>query len=353
MSVPVITFFNSKDTIGQTSLVYHLAWMYADLGLRVIAADLDPQANLTSAFLDDDRLEQLWPDGNHPQTIFGCLQPLLEGTGDIAKPHVESANTTIQPTLFGDSIDESIGLLVGDLLLSSFEDDLSDTWPRCQDGDPRAFRVISAFWRIMQQAAIEHRASLILMDLGPNLGAINRAALIAADYVVVPLSPDLFSLQGLRNLGPTLRKWRRGWQQRLKTWQEMEQATTHLPLPSGAMQPIGYIVLQHAVRMDRPVQAYERWIARIPGEYSHYVLDIQGNPATTVSQDPHCLALLKHYRSLMPLAQEAHKPIFHLKPADGAMGSHMQSVHSADSDFKRLAQSIASRIQLPLPDQRL
>ena len=50
MSVPVVAFFNNKGGVGKTSLVYHLAWMYADLGLRVMAADLDPQANLTSAF---------------------------------------------------------------------------------------------------------------------------------------------------------------------------------------------------------------------------------------------------------------------------------------------------------------
>lgn len=35
-------------------LVYHLAWMYVDLGLPVVAADLDPQANLTSMFFDDE-----------------------------------------------------------------------------------------------------------------------------------------------------------------------------------------------------------------------------------------------------------------------------------------------------------
>jgi chromosome partitioning protein len=34
--------------------------LYFDLGLRVIAADLDPQANLTAAFLDEDRLEEIW-----------------------------------------------------------------------------------------------------------------------------------------------------------------------------------------------------------------------------------------------------------------------------------------------------
>ena len=67
MSTPVIAFFNNKGGVGKTSLVYHLAWMYAELGTRVVAVDLDPQANLTAAFLDEDRLEELWPDGNHPR----------------------------------------------------------------------------------------------------------------------------------------------------------------------------------------------------------------------------------------------------------------------------------------------
>ena len=83
MSTTIIAFFNNKGRVGKTSLVYHLAWMYAELGVRVVAADLDPQANLTAAFLDEDRMEELWPDGDHPQTVFGCVQPLLQGTNDI------------------------------------------------------------------------------------------------------------------------------------------------------------------------------------------------------------------------------------------------------------------------------
>jgi chromosome partitioning protein len=55
---------------------------------------------------------------------------------------------------------------------------------------------------------------VILIGVGPNLGALSRAALIRAEHVVVPLAPDLFSLQGLRNLGPTLCAWRREWQER-------------------------------------------------------------------------------------------------------------------------------------------
>ena len=61
-------------------------------------------------------------------------------------------------------------------------------------------------------------ASIILADVGPNLGAINRSALISSDYVVVPLGADLFSLRGLRNLGPTLNRWRQDWKSRRKNW---------------------------------------------------------------------------------------------------------------------------------------
>jgi len=45
----------------------------------------------------------------------------------------------------------------------------------------------------------------------------NRSALIATDHVVIPLAVDLFSLQGLRNLGPTLRGWRADWNKRAQS----------------------------------------------------------------------------------------------------------------------------------------
>ena len=101
------------------------------------------------------------------------------------------------------------------MALSSFEDQVSEVWPKCMDRDERAFRVMSAFWRIGQKAGEQHGADVVLVDLGPNLGAINRAALIASDFVVIPLGPDLFSLQGLQNLGPALRRWRDEWKERL------------------------------------------------------------------------------------------------------------------------------------------
>lgn len=330
MSPPVIAFFNNKGGVGKTSLVYHLAWMYRDLGLNVLAADFDPQANLTSAFLDEEQLEEIWLASDQPNTVFRCFQPLIRGIGDIAEPIPQV-------------IDEGLWLLNGDLQLYSFEDDLSTEWPGCLDRKERSFRVISAFWRLLQKAAAQQQSDVVLVDLGPNLGAINRSALIAADYVVVPLSPDLFSLQGLKNLGPTLQRWRKEWQERID-----KNPAPDLHIPSGKMQPIGYIILQHAVRLDRPVKAFQRWIEHIPDTYHQEVLQEADSQDTDIKTDPNCLALIKNYQSLMPMAQEAHKPIFYLKPADGAIGSHIAAVQNVYWDFKHLAEKIADSIQLSL-----
>ena len=82
-----IAFFNNKGGVGKTTLVYHLACMIAERGETVLAVDLDPQANLTSMFLSEDQLELLWPNGEHPGTIFGALRPIIRGLGDVQAPH--------------------------------------------------------------------------------------------------------------------------------------------------------------------------------------------------------------------------------------------------------------------------
>lgn len=329
MSVPVIAFFNNKGGVGKTSLVFHVAHMLADVDFRVVAADMDPQGNLSAAFLSDQRLEQLWPEGTSLPTIYGAVEPIKRGTGDIRDPLLETIN-------------DRLVLIPGDMGLSDFEDDLSQVWPKCLDRDERAFRVISAFWRVLQKGAENHQADVVLIDLGPNLGAINRAALIAADDVVMPLGPDLFSIQGLRNLGPRLRSWRAEWQERIPK----NPAAGELALPQGKMQPLGYIVMQHSERKRYPVKSYRKWIARIPEAYGKYVLDDAEAGDVPVESDEHCLAMLKHYRSLMPMAQEAGKPIFHLKPGDGALGAHVAAVRDAREDFSTLALEIVQRADI-------
>ena len=128
MSAPIVVFFNNKGGVGKTSLVYHLAWMYADLGQTVLAADLDPQANLTAGFLNEEELEELWDSGGEPRTVFDAVAPLMRGVGDVVLPPPTAA------------LGERIFLLPGDLSLARFEDELSSAWPSSMDGSERAFR---------------------------------------------------------------------------------------------------------------------------------------------------------------------------------------------------------------------
>ena len=332
MSVPVLTFFNNKGGVGKTSLVFHLAWMFSEMGKRVVAVDLDPQANLTSAFLSEEALELLWdPDDSSQRntTVYQCIRPLTK-VGDIQTPEAVPIN-------------HNLFLVPGDLGLASFEDELSGAWPDAMGSNNlyRPFRLLTAFWQVAQMAATEHEADIILADVGPNLGAINRSALIGSDHVVIPLAADLFSLQGLRNLGPTLTNWRADWNKRVANWPQPEFA-----LPAGRMQPEGYILMQHSQRLSRPVQAYRKWADRIPATYRQSVLQKSGTQ-NVLPSDGDCLAKLKHYRSLVPMAQEVRKPIYHLTPADGAIGSHSAAVRDARSEFKALAVAILDRIDLP------
>jgi chromosome partitioning protein len=321
-----IAFFNNKGGVGKTSLVYHLAWMFRELGHTVLAMDLDPQSNLTSAFLEEEELELLWPQGEHVETILGAIDPLIQSLGDIG--HLKAK-----------VIADRLYLIPGDLGLSLFEDRLSEAWSKCLDDNPAnagdGFRVMTAFYRVVRAAAETEKVEITLIDVGPNVGAMNRAALVAADHVVIPLGADLFSLQGLRNLGPTLRSWRGGWTKRKEG-----RVPANLAIPGGAMTPIGYVLLNPSVRSNRPVKAYRKWADRIPAVYASEVLSVPAPLGGGTETDPNQLAMIKHFKSLMPMAQDARKPMFLLKPADGAIGGHATAVQDCYRQFRDLAQRL-------------
>ncbi len=336
--VPVLTFFNNKGGVGKTSLIYHLAWMFASLRKRVVIADLDPQANLTAAFLEEDKIEEIWEGKRPGSTVYQCVKPIV-GVEDIAEPILQH-------------IIKDLYLIPGDVSLSGYEDTLSNQWPNSMGDNNlyRPMRILSSFWQIIQKAADKVQADIILVDIGPNLGAINRSVLIATDFVVIPLGADLFSLQGLKNLGPTLKSWGNLWRKRLENWKENPESDGYpdFQLPQGRMEPIGYLCQQHSVRLARPVQAYDKWANRIPNVYREDVLKEPADSTIKPLEDPYCLASIKHYRSLIPMAQEQRKPIFNLTSADGAIGSHANAVKDAKGDFKVLAAKIAGKIGMIL-----
>lgn len=133
-----IALFNNKAGVGKTTLTYHLAHMVSRLGWRVLAVDLDPEANRTSALFDDDKLELFWePESSN--TVLSAVAPLIRQLGDVQVPEPFEAA-------------ERLWVVPGDLGLSSFEDRVSDAWPRSFLGDEGAIRVTTAFHRMIRDA---------------------------------------------------------------------------------------------------------------------------------------------------------------------------------------------------------
>ncbi len=202
MSAPIIAFFNNKGGAGKTTLVYHLAWMFSDLGLRVVAIDLDPQADLTASFFREEFLEKLWSDSRAPSAISIVYNQLYL--------------VPWMPTRF------------------------------------ETFDSVAEPFSVRRQ--LSESADIILADLGPNLGDINRGVLAKPDHFVVPVAPDIFGIQGLRSTGVALRHLR----------QSLNQ--------TGLARPMGYVVQQQSVRLDRPVGSHNKWLAMIPGEFRRSIL---------------------------------------------------------------------------------
>src|SRR5690606_19685381 len=130
--------------------------MLSEMGIKTVAIDLDPQSNLTSMFLTEDRLEEVYGN-NAPVTILDAITPIVNG--DPAVPvHIEQIN-------------DNLGVILGNLALSTFEDTLSDAWLKCLNGEVYSFRITSIFKTIIDEVTQRFGAEVVLIDVGPNLGA--------------------------------------------------------------------------------------------------------------------------------------------------------------------------------------
>ena len=159
----VLAFANQKGGVAKTTTTLNLGVAFAELGMRVLLADLDPQGNLTmSQGLNPDSIER---------SMFDVLVHKLPIEETIHHCEVDLAVS-------------SIDLAGAELALSGMI------------GRERA--LAKAF------APVRDRYDYILIDTPPSLGLLTINAFVAADGVIVPVQCEYLSLRGLAQLENTL-----------------------------------------------------------------------------------------------------------------------------------------------------
>lgn len=328
----VISIFNNKGGVGKTTYMYHVAHLLAERGAKVLMVDCDSQCNLTAYSLADSDVKAAWStDGN---SIYRAIEPVYQTVGDV-KRHPPSRVLNARGDLF---------IVPGDLRLSNFEDRLGDTWNSAKGGSEPDVRAQSAIHRYILWAAEEVGADLVLIDLGPNLGALNRAVLASSDYFLTPVAPDLFSIQGTENLGRKLVAWRQDWDQVSQAW-----SNDQVPIPRGRPTYLGYVIQQHNIRSNAAgmTAGWSIYGNELLSAIQHNIVEALDPLEQVIHWDDGnwLLGKIPNLHSLVPYSMNKKKPIFYCTSSDGLNGAHITKAKDSAQHFSDVIETFEIVLQ--------
>lgn len=308
-----IAVFNHKGGVAKTTMTFHLAWMLASMGKRVMVVDCDPQCNLTGVFLGDVDAEDYPFESDSPQkprNIRDAVRPAFE-----SRPYMiectELFESPGQPRLF---------LLPGHVGLSEYESqlavshELSNTLSALQN-------IPGALHHAIHKSGEDNEVDLALIDMSPSLGAINQNLFMTSDAFIIPMAPDLFSAMALRSLSRTLPKWAE-WGKKAASNAILRAAD--YPFPEIVPKYLGSSVQNFRKRSRnneeaRPTQAFQKWFDRLAETRSTDLADALR--ASNMLLDPgiyeragapidQFLMEIGSLDGLIATAQELSKPVF-------------------------------------------
>lgn len=156
----VITLSNQKGGVAKTTTCLALASGLYQKGYSVLCCDLDPQCNLSLG------------SGANVIDMSHALYDVLKGRIDISE--------IINPISLG------FDLVTGGLALAGSDMEFTATG--------REYLLKEAL------ESIQDKYDYCIIDTPPTLGILVTNALTASDGVIIPLTADMFALQGLSQL---------------------------------------------------------------------------------------------------------------------------------------------------------
>lgn len=170
-----ITVVSTKGGVGKTTLAANLGGLMHDLGLRVLMIDADIQPSLTR-----------WYQMSH-QAEHGLSQLVR---GGVLTPDCIS-HLQLPPSEYAGKPDKTPRSEGGKLHIvqSDTRDGKLQDWMATRNPMDMMLRMK----RPLQHPSVTHAYDVVLIDTQGAVGHLQDAAVMAADHLLVPVSPDIIS----------------------------------------------------------------------------------------------------------------------------------------------------------------
>jgi chromosome partitioning protein len=182
----VVSTINLKGGVGKTTTTVALAELLSgEFHKKVLVIDLDPQTNLTTVLIGEDKWKDLNDAGYTLATLF---KDALRSEDE--EPEFDLAKTLQRRVSPVDAV-RSVDLLPSSLDLIDVQDRL---------GTMSSGRFFSRNPTDLLRRAIKDVLSkydFVLVDCPPNLGLITLNGLRISDAYVIPTIPDVLSTYGI------------------------------------------------------------------------------------------------------------------------------------------------------------
>ena len=323
-----LIFVNNKGGVGKTTLAFNCAVSFAHLGYKVALIDLDPQCNLTRLAMGEEYyMNHLFSDTE--KTIYDVLKGVIEGGSDI----------NLQVKFLPVQGNANLLLLKGDINLSAYEGLLINAYGQAAAGQQIGYFQTSAIDRFLREKGLSDQIDIFVIDTSPSLGLLNQMILLGADYFVVPMMPDAFSVQGIENLGVVYEKWKAMWRNTAKALAGNTETKFVL---AGDPLFIGYIVNSYNVYGKQPIADHRAWMEKIPERVRTFLSEKHGRNGLVEKSWKEPLQIIQDYGRIPSKCQELGVAIFDLDPA--MVADHQQgtkeNIEKATEEFSALSEGI-------------
>lgn len=163
----ILAFANQKGGVGKTMSTFNIGMGLAYEGKKILLIDIDPQANLTMcAGFDPDELDY---------TLSGLLDYYIKHN---------KYPEDISEYLLKISENEKVTMIAADMNLAGMQLGMQSI----------QFDKEYILKTLIEKCAQEY--DYILIDCPPSMDALSVNALVAADQVIIPTQPQIFSFKG-------------------------------------------------------------------------------------------------------------------------------------------------------------